>query len=97
MNTRRMTSRFALAVAVGQPARDALRVRLAVSGAQQAALDFATGAARCVAVEARAAEEIDLLQLREQAGTGVAARSAGHLVDGEALAGLKPVGENACR
>src|SRR5690349_6507985 len=46
----------ALAVAVGELARDALGVGLAVPRAQEAALDFTARAARGIAVEARAAE-----------------------------------------
>ena len=38
-----------------------------------------------------AAEKIDFLQLREQAGTRVAARGALHLLDGQRLANIQPI------
>ena len=54
---------------------------------------FASRTPGCFAVEARATEEIDLLQLGEHSRTGIAARRARHLVDGETLVGLQAIGE----
>ena len=77
----------AFAVALIEGAREALGLRLRVSGADQAAPDFGRHALDRVRIQRVAPEEIDLLQLREQPGTGVAAGNALHLGDRQELAG----------
>jgi len=75
------SGRAALAVALVQRARQALDVGRRVSGTGEAAPDFGRHELDRFRVQRVAPEQVDLLQLREQSGTGVAAGDALHLGD----------------
>src|ERR1700686_4868085 len=64
-----------------------------MSRTQKAAADLGGGALVGAGVQRVAAEEVDLLELREQSGTRSTARDALHLVDRQKLARLELVGE----
>ena len=81
----------ALAMALVERARRALGLGRRVPGADQAAPDFRGGARDGVRIQRVAAEKVDLLQLREQAGTGVAAGDALHLGDRQGFARAQPI------
>jgi hypothetical protein len=61
--------------------------------AHEAAHDFGRRAAHRFGIERVAAEKIDLLELREEAGTGIAAGNALHFGDRQELACLEPIGK----
>ncbi len=82
---------IALAMAVGEHLRDTRRVVGRVAGAQQAARDLRRCAAHGFRVQRVAAEEIDLLQLREQARARVAAGGALEFLDRQEFARVEPV------
>ena len=81
----------AFTVPLVQHPRQPLRIRLGVPGADETSRDLGRRAAHRFGVERVAAEEIDLFELREQSRTGVAARRALHLVDGQKLARVQPI------
>src|SRR5262249_6342713 len=81
---------IALAIALVQRERDALGVDRRIAGAHQAAADLGRRAAARTGVERVAAEQIHFLELREETGTGRAARRALQLVDRERLARVEP-------
>ena len=82
---------IAFAVPFVQHEGQALGVRRRVSGTDQTPLDLGRRTAHRFRVQRVAAEEIDLLQLREQSGARVAAGGPLHLVDGQKLARVQPV------
>src|SRR5207248_9040324 len=70
----------------GQP----LGLRPRVPGADQTSPDLGGRAPARSRIQRVAAEKIDLLQLRKQSGTRIAARDALHLGNGEEFARLAP-------
>src|SRR6266566_9306162 len=60
-------------------------------GTDKASRDLGRCAPERLRLQGSAAEKIDFLQLREQAGTRVAARRALHLLDGQRLARIQPI------
>ena len=76
----------AFAVQLVQRAREAPSVLGLVPGAHQASPDLGRGELDRVGTQRIASEEVDLLQLREQTGTRVAAGRALHLRDRKELA-----------
>ena len=70
-----------------QRARDPARIRRRVAGANEAAPDLRCHPLVGFGIERVASEEIDLLQLREQPGTGIAAGRPFQLGDRQRLAG----------
>ena len=83
----------ALAVAHAQLARDPCRLFRRVPGSHEAALDLAGRALRRLGIERVAAEQVDLVELREQSRARIAARDALHLGDRQVLAHRDLVGE----
>ena len=83
----------ALAVACAQRPREPLRIGPRHTSANEAAHDFGRRVALRFGVQCVAAEEVDLLELREEAGTGIAAGDALHFGDRQELARLDLIGE----
>ena len=83
----------ALRVPRAQEPRKTVGLRTRMPGAHEAASDLGGRALARLGVEGIAAEEIDLLGLREETGTRVAARDALHLVDGQEFLRLGPIRE----
>jgi hypothetical protein len=79
-------------IALAQHACEALRLLGRAPRAHQAACDLGGSHVRGRGIQRVAAEEVDLLQVREEVGTGVAARDALHLVDGQRLARVDAIG-----
>ncbi|MET0681819.1 MAG: hypothetical protein ABWZ29_00595 [Casimicrobiaceae bacterium] len=82
----------ALAMALIELARQPLRIGARASGSDEAPLGFGGRAGDRLRIQCVATEEIDLLQLREQSGTGLAAGRALHFGDRKRFTHGQPVG-----
>ena len=91
MKMRRMRSRLLSPWRWSSARASALGLGRRVPGADQAAPDFGGRARDGFRVQRVAAEKVDLLQLREQSGTGVAAGGALHLGDRQGFARAQPI------
>src|SRR5258708_31711408 len=82
----------ALAVTRAQRTGEPLGIGSRVSGASQTSFDLPRRALERLGIQRVAAEEIDLLELREQSRAGIAARGALQLVRGQELVRPQSIG-----
>jgi hypothetical protein len=81
-----------LRVTLAQDLREAFRVRRRMTRPNQRPDDLGRCALRGFRVQRVAAEEVNLLELREETRTGIAARRPLHLLDGQRFTGIYAVG-----